>query len=93
MSAETMAVLPTDEGFLPGRHLDQTSEDKPQDHPSEGKLQAALDALERDMILQALKEARGNKARAARALGITERVMGLRVRKHGIDPRLYRTGG
>jgi hypothetical protein len=29
-------------------------------------------------------------AQAARALGVSERVMGLRVRKHAIDPARYR---
>ena len=54
-------------------------------------LQAALDNLERDMIVEALRESAGNKAKAARALGISERLMGLRVVKHGIDPRQFRT--
>jgi Nif-specific regulatory protein len=54
-------------------------------------LQAALDNLEREMILEALRASGGNKAAAARALGVTERVMGLRVEKHGIDPKRFRT--
>ena len=29
----------------------------------------------------------------ARSLGVTERIMGLRVRKHNIDPRRYRLRG
>jgi DNA-binding NtrC family response regulator len=59
--------------------------------PSKSSLQEALDRVEREMIVEALQAARGNKAKAARALGITERVMGLRVQKHGIDPRMFRT--
>ena len=54
-------------------------------------LLAALDRLEREMILDALKSSRGNMAKAARALGISERLIGLRVNKHGIDPRRFRT--
>jgi Nif-specific regulatory protein len=42
------------------------------------------------MLVEALKTARGNMAKAAAALGITERIMGLRVRKHAIAPRSYR---
>jgi Nif-specific regulatory protein len=34
-----------------------------------------------------LQESHGNKAKAARALGITERFMGLRVKRLGIDWR------
>ncbi len=54
-------------------------------------LQETLDELERDLILDALKASRGNIARAARSLGVSERVMGLRVRKHGIQARQFRT--
>jgi Nif-specific regulatory protein len=30
-------------------------------------------------------------AKASQLLGITERLMGLRVRKHGIEPKRYRS--
>lgn len=53
-------------------------------------LAEALERLERDMIVTALLEARGNRARAARLLGLTERVMGLRVRKYGICSKEFR---
>jgi Nif-specific regulatory protein len=56
-----------------------------------GTLEESLDNLERELILDALKSTRGNMAKAARLLGITERIMGLRVRKHDIDPRYQRT--
>ena len=56
----------------------------------QGTLQSAVDSLERELMIDALKQHRGNKAAAARTLGLTERVMGLRVRKHGIDPRRYK---
>ncbi|MGC8660455.1 MAG: nif-specific transcriptional activator NifA [Desulfomonilaceae bacterium] len=56
-----------------------------------GSLDATLDTVERDLIVDALKAARGNRAKAARALGLTERVMGLRVMKHGIDTKRFRT--
>ncbi len=54
---------------------------------STGALQAALDNLEREMISDALIETRGNMASAARVLGITERIMGLRVQKYGFNPK------
>jgi Nif-specific regulatory protein len=56
-----------------------------------GTLDESLDNLERELILDALKSTRGNMAKAARLLGITERIMGLRVKKHDIDPRHFRT--
>ncbi len=53
-------------------------------------LPVKVDNLERELILDALKTSRGNKAKAAKALGITERLMGLRVKKHGIDSKQFR---
>ena len=85
------AVLLSTDGVIHGHHLPptlQTAEATGTGH--RGTLQESLDNLEREIILDALKSARGNMARAARDLGITERVMGLRVRKHGIDPRRFR---
>ena len=40
-------------------------------------------------MLDALKS-EGNMTRAAERLNVSERVMGLRVRKHGIEPRRFR---
>jgi Nif-specific regulatory protein len=53
-------------------------------------LKAQLQAVEREIVLDALKSSRGNMAQAARELGITERIMGLRVERYGIDPRRFR---
>lgn len=54
-------------------------------------LPQALDKLEEELIRDALKSSRGNRAEAARHLGISERIMGLRVDKFRIDPKKYRT--
>ncbi len=54
-------------------------------------LTEALDKLEDELIRDALKSSRGNRAEAARHLGISERIMGLRVDKFAIEPRKYRT--
>ncbi|MDC7219343.1 MAG: nif-specific transcriptional activator NifA [Spirochaetales bacterium] len=58
---------------------------------SASTLQEALDQLEEEMIREALKTARGNRAKAARELGLTERIMGLRVDKFKIDCTHYKT--
>lgn len=55
-------------------------------------LQNTLDNLERALIEDALRAHKGNQAKAAQALGITERLMGLRVKKYGIKPRQFRSG-
>ncbi len=53
-------------------------------------LDEALAALEKRLIVQALEECRGNMARAAEKLDITERIMGLRVKRHALDFRDFR---
>jgi Nif-specific regulatory protein len=86
------AVLLASEEVIHGHHLPptlQTAEASGTVHS--GTLQEALDNLERNLILDALKSSRGNKAKAARALGISERLMGIRVEKHGLDPKRFRT--
>jgi Nif-specific regulatory protein len=86
------AVLLSNDDVIHGHHLPptlQTAEASGTVH--KGTLPDTLDAVERELIVEALKNSRGNKAKAARTLGISERLMGLRVNKHGIDPRRFRT--
>ncbi|MGD0283423.1 MAG: helix-turn-helix domain-containing protein [Dissulfurispiraceae bacterium] len=47
-------------------------------------LKESVKQLERDEITNALKENNWVMARAARKLGITERIIGYKVRKYGI---------
>ena len=49
--------------------------------PPEG---LSLETLERELILQALEKAAGNKSRAARLLGLTRRTLYSRMEKHGL---------
>jgi len=53
-------------------------------------LDDAITALEREMLVDALKETNSNMAEAARRLGLTERKMGLRVKKYGLDRDRFR---
>jgi Nif-specific regulatory protein len=48
-------------------------------------LDQAVGAFEKEMIQDALKTARGNRARAARMLNTTERILGYKVKKYEID--------
>ena len=54
-------------------------------------LQERLDAVESELLLDALKSTRGNRAKAAGILGVTERVIGLRVARFEIDPSRFKT--
>ncbi len=55
-----------------------------------GTLQERIDILEKEMIVDALKESKGNMAKAAKVLGLTERAMGLRVHRYDIQFKLFR---
>ncbi len=53
-------------------------------------LEDALNSLERELLQDALKSTKGNMAKAARLLNLTERKIRLRVTKHNINSRTYR---
>ena len=54
-------------------------------------LKEAVDAYERDIIQDALKSARGNRAKAARLVRTTDRIFNYKVRMLGIDWKRFRT--
>jgi Nif-specific regulatory protein len=88
---ERAILLSTDE-VIHGSHLPPSLQSAESTGTAlQGTLPEALDNIERELILDALKSTKGNMAKAAKLLQITERIMGLRVQKHGIDPRKYRT--
>jgi Nif-specific regulatory protein len=53
-------------------------------------LKDAIAAYEKDLIQDALKTSRGNRAKAARLLNTTGRIMNYKVRQLGIDWRRFR---
>jgi two-component system, NtrC family, response regulator AtoC len=57
------------------------------DAPERGglRLDEALDKVEREMILRALEETKHVKARAARLLGVSERSLWYKLKKHGLS--------
>lgn len=55
-----------------------------------GTLQDRLNELERACITDALARHKGHMGHAAQALGLTERVMALRMKKHGISYKEFR---
>ena len=85
------AVLTCDGQVIHGHHLPPTLQTA---EASGTQVQTSLPdtvaQYEKDLILDALKSARGNRARAARLLGTTERIIGYKVRKYGIEPRRFR---
>jgi Nif-specific regulatory protein len=55
-----------------------------------GDLQERMDAQERASIIDALEWSRGKIGKAAARLGLTERVMGLRLKKYSLDYKEFR---
>ena len=55
-----------------------------------GTLDARLAAAEYDMIVEALKLHRGNMTEAARHLGLTRRILGLRMNEYKLSYRAFR---
>jgi Nif-specific regulatory protein len=53
-------------------------------------LKTSLEAFEKDQLQDALKSARGNRAKAARLIGTTERIFNYRVKRYGIDWRRFK---
>ena len=58
-----------------------------------GTLDIILGKMEHQIILDALISTKGNSAKAAEQLGITERMMGIRIRKYNIDPKRFKHPG
>ncbi|MFI3248912.1 MAG: sigma 54-interacting transcriptional regulator [Rikenellaceae bacterium] len=57
---------------------------------AKGSLEVIMGNLEKQVIIDSLVASRGNIAKAASSLSITERIMGLRIAKYSIDPKRYK---
>src|SRR5436190_2978448 len=78
-------VLVCASNVIHGHHLPpslQTAEGS--DTVTRLSLASAMEAYERDLIQDALKTARGNRAKAAKLLDSTERIVGYKVKKYEI---------
>jgi Nif-specific regulatory protein len=56
----------------------------------QGTLEIIINKLEKQLIMDTLILFKGNMAKAAEQLGITERMMGIRVKKYNIDPKRFK---
>jgi Nif-specific regulatory protein len=84
------AVLMCDGQVVHGHHLPpslQTAEAS--GTVTRVSLSDAVAGFEKDLIQDALKTTRGNRAKAARLLDTTERVLNYKVRKYAIDVRRF----
>ena len=55
-----------------------------------GTLDIILGKMEKQIIMDALISSKGNGAKAAEQLGITERMMGIRIKKYGIEAKRFK---
>ena len=46
--------------------------------------------MEQQIIIDALISSKGNCVKAAEQLGITERMMGIRIKKYEIEPKRFK---
>lgn len=79
------AVLLSDDGVIYGRHLPATLQMPLNGNIPKGSLKACVNALERDMIIDALKRVEGKIAKAAEELGITQRMVRYKIQNLDID--------
>lgn len=86
------AIILCNEGIIDTHHLPANLHilrdiGAPEEEPP---FRNVMSKLEKDIITEELKRSRGNMAKAARTLGITERMMGLRVARYEIDPTQFK---
>ena len=86
------AVILSNDGIIHSYHLPPNLREEGTDKaaPSSTRLEDILSDVEQKIIIEELKRSRGNMAKAARTLGMTERTMGLRVARYKIDPMQYK---
>ena len=88
------AVLSCESSVIHGYHLPPALQvAKAPETAARASLSEAVQQYEKDLILDALKSARGNRMHAARLLDTTERVIGYKVHKYGIDTQRFRGPG
>jgi Nif-specific regulatory protein len=83
------AILLCEEGAIQAHHLPPTLQMKAPGE-NKGQLDAAIEALEIEMIIDALKNSGGKIAPASKELGLTERILGLRIKKYQIEAKKFK---
>jgi len=85
------AVLLCEEDAIQTYHLPPSLQTVKKADLSQGaSLEDAVENMERERMVDALKTTRGNMAKASNLLGVTERKFAYKAKKFGIDYRWYR---
>lgn len=77
---------------IQARHLPPTLQKATgqSDVKAKGTLNSALEAVEYEIIVNALKENKGNISQTAKQLEISERILGLRLTKYSIEAKKFK---
>ena len=87
---ERASILSTD-SVIRSHNLPPTLQSAASTHSRvDGSLEAILENVEKQMLIDALNLSKGNISKAAEQLKLTERMMGLRIKKYGIDPVIFK---
>jgi Nif-specific regulatory protein len=87
---ERAGILSTDR-VIRSHNLPPTLQSAASTHSRiDGGLEAILENVEKQMLIDALNLSKGNISKAADQLKLTERMMGLRIKKYGIDPVIFK---
>ena len=85
------AVLVCDEEVIRSYHLPQSLQTaESSDTYARKSLAQAVKNLEMELIIEALKETRGNQSQAAKMLDTSLRILNYKIRKYGINPKAFR---
>ncbi|HPL63501.1 MAG: sigma 54-interacting transcriptional regulator [Syntrophales bacterium] len=91
---ERAVLLCGDEDMIQAYHLPPTLQRVKMSSLSPGAtLEDTVQHLEREKMIDALRTTRGNMAKAAQILGVTERKFTYRAKKYGIDFHRFRAEG
>ncbi len=83
------AVLVSDGPAIHGRHLPPTLQTPELTGAFPGSFKSSVERFETDLLVDALKSARGSVADATRLLASTERIVRYKLRKYRIDPARF----
>jgi Nif-specific regulatory protein len=87
---ERASILSTDK-VIRSHNLPPTLQSAASTHSRvDGSLEAILENVEKQMLIDALNLSKGNISKAASQLKLTERMMGLRIKKYEIDPAIFK---
>lgn len=87
------AVIIAKGGSIQAQHLPPSLQKKTaaEELDTKSTLDDAVSSLEREMVVDALKDNSGNMSKAARRLGVTERQVRLRVKRYDIDLKKFKS--